>query len=234
MALGAYASRDPNNLLSDVDRMNRTALGPLYAPRDPTIAGVGAGAGPPAMPLQFYRWGANNEMLGVNVQHRLVAPTYGEVEVPKFGIDPQGQAYIESSYKPDRTQLMRAIDDWFSPFGEGVYVRSTDNPRDHAYLDAGSHQGSINHVTGVPEYGLSVAPTQEFPAKYTYLVQGARTGTGTDGEPILDARTARPITAPMSEQQFNKLAEQAEAQRKAELGLSEEAYRALMSGASVR
>lgn len=37
---------EPQNVMADVDRMNQLALGPLFVPRDPTTAPIGAGAGP--------------------------------------------------------------------------------------------------------------------------------------------------------------------------------------------
>lgn len=45
MALGAYDYRDPNNALSQVDLMNRIALGPIYTPRDPNMAPMSGGGG---------------------------------------------------------------------------------------------------------------------------------------------------------------------------------------------
>jgi hypothetical protein len=84
--------------------------------------------------------------------------------------------------------------------GPDTYIRVTNSKDDFKYLKEGIHHGSKNHglndfdtETDPNEGGISVSRYFEFPAKYAYLVKGERITTGTDGEPVLDAATARPI-----------------------------------------
>lgn len=158
--------------------------------------------------------------------------------VSRFGLDPDGQAFYKTDppsyaggrpYVPDHLSITREIDKFLAPFGD-KYVRSVLSKDDYARLASGTHRGSKNHATGESEGGLSVSPVNEFPSNYAYLVSGKHIGVGSDQEPLLDLATARPASPLMTGKKFQQFQDVALARRKAELGLSEDAYRKLVSG----
>ena len=122
----------------------------------------------------------------------------GEVKV----IVPSGFS-VRSNRDYIKRRVQRAIDEYLSPLEKDVFVRMSNNPDDYKHLESGSHRGSINHATGESEYGLSVAKRREIPAKYAYLVKGEVVADGSDGEPVLDIKTARPVSELMSQKKFD-------------------------------
>lgn len=73
------------------------------------------------------------------------------------------------------------------------------NPSDYLHLERGTHRGSRNWATGEDEGGLSVSLYPgDRNADYGYFVRGEQIGTGSDGEPLLNAVTARPASRMMS------------------------------------
>lgn len=189
--------------------------------------------------LKMSRWGRDNQMFSVPVEYRKVPTVDPAAPSPKanFGIDENGQAFYAGPHYPDGIQLTRAIDAYLAPFGKDTYVRSAIKPDDYNYLSAGTHQGSMDRSGGplgrdapAPLGGLSVAHTPEFPANYGYLVRGDRIGSGTDSEPLLDVTTARPASPLMKWDEFSQMVRDAQDQRTKDLGLSQDEYRALVSG----
>lgn len=182
--------------------------------------------------LKMTKWGPQNEYHSVPVEFRQI-PTSGPGEPtpqPSFGVDPSGQAYYSGASYPDSAQIARAIESHLAPFGEDTYVRSVLNKADYEYLKSGTHQGSTNHNTGEPEGGLSVAHTAEVPSKYAYLVKGDRVGSGSDFEPLLDTSTAKPVSPLMKWSDLYAMQQKAAQDRVKQLGLSDDEYRALVSG----
>jgi hypothetical protein len=138
----------------------------------------------------------------------IITPQYAPVEYSQLRLDDSGRVILQISDKyssvPDlkvfdpKDRMHRLVDKFLWPYGEDVYLRGAIGRADYNYLSKGAHRGSINHATGVAEDGLSVAHRLEPGDSYKryYFVKGERIGTGSDGEPILNARTARPITDP--------------------------------------
>lgn len=205
---------------------NPLAADPTHIASTPRVVGSQLAPSPPIQPLKISRWGRNNEYRRMEIEFRKSA----ERPDRPFGIDPDGQAHYTGPFHPEREYLDRAIGDYLSPFGDGKYVRSTLKKDDYDHLKNGTHRGSVNHSTGESEGGLSVARTSEFPSKYTYLVSGQEIGKGTDHEPLLDVRTARPASRLMSSDAFTKIQTAAIEARLKTLGLSHEAYKTLVSG----
>lgn len=147
----------------------------------------------------------------------------------KFGIAEDGTPWIESSFMPQDKHLGRAIQEYLAPLKDDEYIRTAWNTDDYNHLQNGTHLGSMNHATGAPEAGLSVAKHLEFPQKYAYKVTGKKIGTGSDSEPILETSSAKPIGPLLP---YSKMAKKFEAdQRKkiASLGLSPEQAKALQT-----
>lgn len=115
-----------------------------------------------------------------------------------FEFRPDGHLVISAPNWADvgyiKRRLIRAWDRFVSPLPENHYVRVTNRAEDYRHLKEGTHRGSWNHRDDVAEDGLSVSKRPEFTAKYVYIVQGQEIGEGTDGEPLLDIETARPVS----------------------------------------
>jgi hypothetical protein len=130
-----------------------------------------------------------------------------------------------------RGHLLRYIDACLNPLPANTYVRVTISRDDHSHLAAGTHRGSINHATGDAEGGLSVALYPEYPAPYGYYVTGEVVGRGTDGEPLLNPSTARPVSRLMTWKQLTASYEIKQRQRLNTVDLTE-AERRLLVGES--
>lgn len=74
---------------------------------------------------------------------------------------------------------------------EGEFFRGTDNDKEIEYLKAGKIRPSKNHMTGKKEDGLSVWESPKYSFKYMYKVKGEIAGIGSDGEPLLKAKSVR-------------------------------------------
>jgi hypothetical protein len=129
-----------------------------------------------------------------------------------------------------QTHLTRYIDEYFNPLPKNIYIRTNDHIEDYQHLVNGTHRGSINHATGEPEGGLSVARLPEYPAKYAYYVQGEKIGEGTDGEPLLDLKTIKVISKPMSYKQMASLIRRRILNNLPKIGITETEYIAIKTG----
>lgn len=74
---------------------------------------------------------------------------------------------------------------------EGVWYRTTNNPKEIEYIKKGEIRASVNHMTGEQESGLSVWERPKYPAKFEYRISGELVGIGSDGEPLLDPKSVR-------------------------------------------
>lgn len=160
-----------------------------------------------------------------------------DVDRPKFDIKQDGQCVLYASRAAAtigrdrlRGHFFRAIDEYFSPLPPDTYIRCTIRQDDYAHLEKGTHRGSINHATGEAESGLSVAVRPELPTPYAYYVKGKRIGTGSDGEPLLDAATARPASKLMTYEELAADYKRRFAERLEQLGITHEEWRAIRIG----
>jgi hypothetical protein len=90
----------------------------------------------------------------------------------------------------------RLFDEATSPLDPDEYIRVTNKKEDYSHVTEGTHRGSLNRnvqawEAPIPEGGLSVAKTPEFPAKYAYFVKGKKLHRGTDGDVILDLKNIK-------------------------------------------
>jgi hypothetical protein len=135
-----------------------------------------------------------------------------------------------------RTQMRNgyALNDFLWPFGEDVFIRTSDNPQDYEHLKKGTHRGSKNHATNETEGGLSVSREPAHAAgKYAYLVRGKVIGQGSDGEPLLDTPTAEVASKRMTFAQANQMLDAAIKERARAMGLSDDQLRALRTAADL-
>lgn len=111
----------------------------------------------------------------------------GVVHIPSFGFSkPPGQ--FEDIAKD-------IIHKEFSPKYEG-YFRFTNNPKEFDLVTNGEMMVSKNHSGGFSEKGLSVSDNPSYGMqgyKYGYRVDGDIIGYGSDGEPLLDIKSLKPI-----------------------------------------
>ena len=80
---------------------------------------------------------------------------------------------------------------------DGVFYRFTNNKNELSLIESGEIRPSKNHADGYSEAGLSVADGPHygiFGHKYGYLVTGNVVGTGSDGEPLLDVKSIKPLS----------------------------------------
>ena len=160
-----------------------------------------------------------------------------DVDRPKFDIKQDGQCVLYASRAAAtigrdrlRGHFFRAVDEYFNPLPADTFIRCTISKDDYKHLQAGSHRGSINHATGEAEECLSVAVSPEIPTAYAYYVTGKRVGTGSDGEPLLDAATARPASKLMTYEELAADYKRRFAERLEQLGITQEERRAIRTG----
>lgn len=127
------------------------------------------------------------------------------------------------------------LQEYFSPLKEKQFVRVSASKDDYEHLINGTHRGSKNHATGISEGGLSVAkiPQPVDGGEYAYIVEGERIGNGSDGEPLLDLKTVKPITKPVKIKKFKEDYQKSLIENLKSLGIDEDDYRALVTGGKV-
>ncbi len=150
---------------------------------------------------------------------------------PVFNIPPRQEWEKRVPVHNPGPRLFRYIDEFFTP-DDGLFFRTTRNKNDIKYLKSGTHRGSINHHTGEPENGLSVARIPEVADgyKYGYLVKGDVIRHGSDGEPVLDLKSATAQSDLMALEKLFAIEQQRRAQRLQELGLDYDDYITLRTG----
>lgn len=139
-----------------------------------------------------------------DTHHRLnIGSRPSSIDKQKITIDPDGSIVMEYPkirqgglpgylYDPG-PRLFRYMQDFWHPYDDDIFVRSSLRPDDYKYLSSGTHRGSKNHVTGEMEGGLSVGREPEaYGYNNAYFVRGKMIGRGSDNEPLLDLSTARP------------------------------------------
>jgi len=111
----------------------------------------------------------------------------GIVHIPTYGVSkPAGQF---EDIARDITHKE------FAPKYEG-YFRFTNNPNEFELVSKGELKASKNHAEGFTENGLSVSESPSYGVqgyKYGYRVTGNIIGYGSDGEPLLDIKTLKPV-----------------------------------------
>lgn len=127
------------------------------------------------------------------------------------------------------------LQEYFSPLKENQFVRVATSKDDYYHLINGTHRGSKNWATGMSEGGLSVAkiPQPVDGGEYAYIVEGEKVGNGSDGEPLLDLNTVKPITKPIEINKFNKDYQKSLIENLKSLGIDEDDYRILVTGGKV-
>jgi hypothetical protein len=134
----------------------------------------------------------------------------------------------------NRQALGRAVDEYLSPLGKDEYVRVTNKKEDFEHLKNGTHRGSLNHATGEAEYGLSVSKSPEFSGKYAYTVKGKKIADGSDGEPVLDVKTAKIKGKLMSYSNYRDKYEKQLYEKAENMGLSKEDVKLLRVSVRVK
>lgn len=171
--------------------------------------------------------------LGKSVPVKVVATK--DVKGMKFDID-GGQAVLKINpvFATDkqyvRTQMNNgyAVDDFLWGLGDDVFVRTSDNLDDFKHIQNRTHRGSINHVTGQPEGGLSVSRNPAHAAgKHAYLVRGKVIGQGSDAEPLLDLGSVVAASEAMPLSKAFDLIDSAARKKAEKLGLTKEDLRAI-------
>lgn len=182
--------------------------------------------------IKVEKWGPQNQYSTVPVLVRVSDRTIFTIE------DGQCVLYVTeamSTIGKDmvKNHLTRYIDAYINTLGDDTFIRVTHYAEDYSHLENGTHRGSINHATDEAEGGLSVAKSPEFPAKYAYYVTGKVIGQGTDGEPLLDIKTAKPASKLMTYKQIENNYSKKLEKRLGKLGLTKEEYKAIKSGAKL-
>jgi len=130
-----------------------------------------------------------------------------------------------------RNRYFRYVDEAIQPLGENVFVRMTDNPEDYKHVTEGTHRGSLarnqkfDFESPEEEGGLSVSYTEEFPADYGYLLTGTVIGQDTDGAPLLDTATAKPLTKLLTLTRVRNVRDKRTEKRLSQLGLPLDFYK---------
>lgn len=78
---------------------------------------------------------------------------------------------------------------------DGVFYRATSNKKDVDYIRKGTVRPSINHSTGGKEAGLSVWEIPKYFDQYFVKLTGDVVDIGSDGEPLLDVKTVKLVSA---------------------------------------
>jgi hypothetical protein len=107
-----------------------------------------------------------------------------------------------------RDKVFSAIRNAFKPnLPENTYWRFTNNKDEYELAKLGKLKNSRNHADNVEEAGLSVDDGLHYGVqgyKYAYQISGPKVGIGSDGEPLIDAATARPASKFMTAQDAMK------------------------------
>jgi len=178
-------------------------------------------------------WGNNNENIAVDVHY---VPREGAREL-KILKDGTVILYADPVYRQSKdvlkNTLTRDIDNYLSPLAPDEFIRVAKNADDYQHVASGTHRGSINHRDNIEEGGLSVAKYPEFPTDNMYIVKGKVVGKGTDGEPLLDLKTVKPVSKSMTHKQFLDFWNKRYDENLSKLGISKEDASALISGGKV-
>ena len=78
---------------------------------------------------------------------------------------------------------------------DGVFYRVTENKKDAEYIKSGKVRKSVNHFTGEKEDGLSVWEIPKYFGSYFEKLTGEVVGIGADGEPLLNVKTVKLVSA---------------------------------------
>lgn len=82
--------------------------------------------------------------------------------------------------------------------GDGsYYLRFAPDEQEFVHAQQGNLRCSTNHLTKLPEKGVSVSRTLGYYAQrneFVYVVRGLEIATGSDAEPILEATSITPVT----------------------------------------
>lgn len=105
--------------------------------------------------------------------------------------------YITERYH-DKYHVKNAFDALCGRLGggivDGVFYRATNNKNEISLIKSGELKPSTNHLTGEVENGLSVWDRPEnMGCDYSYKISGTVIGYGSDGEPVLDMLSLKPI-----------------------------------------
>lgn len=115
-----------------------------------------------------------------------------EMRVPP-GSNPASEPNFHSAF---RDQIFQFLDKTTKPKYDH-YWRFTDNLDELSLLSKGQLRPSFNYADRMAERGLSVATDPHYavqPYKYGYGIKGEKIGVGSDGEPLLNLKTAEAVT----------------------------------------
>lgn len=166
----------------------------------------------------------------------------------EFKIMPDGQAVYLTIQNVGRFTVgdfertaFRAIDDYFSPLNKDEYIRMSPDKEDYKYLKNGTHKGSFNWKDNEPETGydkktdsyipaLSVGKKPELVGDYGFVVKGDSLGVGSDGEPLINPKTAKIVSKIMTRKQIINYYDKILQQKLKQLGLSNSDYISIRGG----
>jgi len=121
-----------------------------------------------------------------------------------------------------------------------VFFRFTDNKDEIKLVKNKELNNSRNYNTGREENGVSVSTHTGYQIqdyKYGYAVTGNVIGYGSDGEPLLDPKTMKPLSRMYSEKSFDKLDKIKEKyliKVLKEIGMTREMYSAFMNDITLK
>jgi hypothetical protein len=121
-------------------------------------------------------------------------------------VEPVYNPYTADGFNRILSDVSDAIKDTFNQESNDYFWRFTNNKNEIALIKAGTIHRSNNFITNELEKGLSVATHSGYACQgynYGYKIAGTVIDYGSDGEPVLDIKSLRPLSKMLANAAIN-------------------------------
>jgi hypothetical protein len=121
-------------------------------------------------------------------------------------VEPVYNPYTADGFNRILSDVSDAIKATFNQESNDYFWRFTNNKNELVLIKSGELRKSINHADGSCEKGLSVATHSGYSCQgynYGYKITGTVIDYGSDGEPVLDIKSLRPLSKMLTNAAIN-------------------------------